>query len=165
MNDDTQQEPGGERLETVAQIEDAVDRLIERAQRRICVFDDTVSARFNSIRRHDALRRFLLAGRENRLRIVVHDAAPLVRDCPRLVFLLRDFGHLIAIHQTGPEARVARDPIYLGDWEHAVHRFHIEQPRGVATWGDPGPCEVLRSRFDEIWAASAPVPGATVLGL
>lgn len=165
MNDDTWREPGSERLETVAQIEDAVDRLIERARHRICVFDDRVSARFNSVRRHDALRRFLLADRDHRLRIVVHDATTLARDCPRLVLLLRDFGHLIAIHQTEPEARVARDPIVLGDREHAVHRFHIEQPRGVAIWGDPGRCETLRLRFDEIWAASAPVPGATVLGL
>lgn len=144
----------------------AIDRLVLAARRQICIFDrDLAGAGFNDPDRSEALRRFLLMGRDNRLRIVLHDTAALPRREPRLMNLLRQFSHAISIHETEREARSLYDGIMVADAVHYVHRFHFDHPRG--TWGldQPERAQALSRRFEEIWQASRPALAATTLGL
>lgn len=148
-----------------AEIDAALDRLFSRAQRRLCVFDRQLSRSFASAARSDLLRSFLLSNRNNRIRIVLHDASTLARDCPRLLGLLRQFSHAITIQETEAQAKGAHDPFVLGDDRDHLHRFHYDDARGLLALDDPQASLPLTQRFEELWAASTPAVFATTLGL
>jgi hypothetical protein len=152
-------------LEGNPEYEEAIDILLARPQRTLRIFDRQLSAGYNSIRRCELLRAFLLRSRANRLSIVVHDAGTLARDCPRLMSLLRQFSCAITIHETEAQAKRACDPIALADERDYLHRFHYDHARAVLALNDPQGANELLQRFDEIWEASAPAVSATTLGL
>lgn len=157
--------PGERKLEGNAAYEAALDELLANATHTVRIFDRRPTAAYNSPQRHDLLRRFLLARRANRVHIVLHETGNIVRDCPRLVLLLRQFSHGIAIHETLPAARRVYDPFAIGDEARFVHRFHYNDVRGAATIGDVAATHALIKRFDEIWQASAPAVSASKMGL
>lgn len=142
-----------------------LDQVIEHAQHELRVFDQRLEVSFNSPARYEALRHFLLASRRNRLRMVVHDAARMERACPRMMHLLRDFGHAVVLHETQPQAKGIYDPFVVADELHAVRRFHFDDLRGLFTMNDPIEAHTLVERFEQIWEASAPTASATTLGL
>jgi len=168
MKPDTpQQEPSPVQrpLDGVRDFEAAVDQVIGKATASLLVFDTTLSSAFNSPVRHDMLRTFLLASRRNALRIVVHDASHLDRNCPRLLMLLRQLGHAIHIHETHPVAKAIYDPFVVADDRHFARRFHFDETRGLFGQHDPIGARALIERFEEIWEASSPALSATTLGL
>ena len=99
--------PAYRRYETLAEYRAALDELVGLAQRTLWLFDITLEPRFGSRERVGQLRNFLRRHPENRLRIAVHDARPLARDCPRLIELQRQHGGAFAIHETTGTARSA----------------------------------------------------------
>ncbi len=157
--------PGERKLEGLVAYEAALDELIENAAQIVRIFDHSIGRNFNSPRRYDLLRRLLLAGRNRRVHIVLHDATNVMRDCPRLIMLLKHFSHGLAIHQTLPAARRVYDPFAVADDARFVHRFHHADVRGVATIGDVAATSLLIKRFDEIWEASALAVVPTTIGL
>ena len=157
--------PGERKLEGLAAYEEALDELIANATRTVRVFDRMLGKGFNSPRRYDLLRELLLASRTNRVYVVLHETANIVRDCPRLITLLKQFSHGLFIYQTLPAARRVYDPFAVADDTRFVHRFHHADVRGVATVGDVAATQLLMKRFDEIWQASAPAVSATTIGL
>ena len=144
---------------------DFVDKVIALAQQEIRVFDQQLEKTFNSPARHDALRDFLLANQRNRLRIVVHDASKIERDCPRMLDLLRAFNHAMTIHETRTEAKNVYDLFVIADEVHSVRRFHFNDLRGLYALDDPIEAHTLVERFEEIWEASAPALAPTTIGL
>jgi len=157
--------PGERKLEGIAAYDDALDELIANATHTVRIFDRRIGAAFNTQRRCDLLRRLLLAKRTNRVRIALHETANVVRDCPRLLLLLKQFSHGLAIYQTLPAARRVYDPFAIADEARFVHRFHYNDMRGAATVGDVAATQTLLKRFDEIWQASAPAVTASISGL
>ena len=157
--------PTHRRLEGSAEYDAAMDQLLTRPVQRLRLFDRQLGVAFNSNRRHDTLRAFLLARRSNRIQIVVHDSANLWRDCPRLINLLRSFAHAIEIHETEPQAKGVYDHFAIADDRDYLRRFHYEDSRGLLALDDPQGAQGLIQRFDEIWEASAPSTSATTLGL
>lgn len=120
---------------------------------------------FNSEARNDTLRHFLLANPANRLHLLAHDARPIVQHCPRLMLLLRQFGHSMHIYQTPPHLQHLSEPFAVADDSHYVRRFHFDDPRGILAQHDVEGARVLKSRFTEMWASSHPALSATTLGL
>lgn len=143
----------------------AIDQVIACALGQIRVFDRSLGRDFNTSLRFDALRDFLLAERTRRVRIVLHDASRLREECPRLVALLRQVGHALAIHRTLSAARGVYDPFCIADGSHYARRFHFDNPRGTLVFDDPEGSAELARRFDEIWEVSQPAISATTLGL
>jgi hypothetical protein len=157
--------PGERKLEGLAEYDAALDELIANAAHTVRIFDRNIGRNFNSPQRYELLGRFLLARRTNRVKLVLHETANIVRDCPRLVLLLKRYSHGIAIHQTLPAARRVYDPFAVADDTRFVHRFHHSDMRGTASIGDVAATSLLLKRFDEIWEASAPSVSATTIGL
>lgn len=157
--------PGERKLEGLVAYDEALDQLIANATQTVRIFDKNIGRNFNSPQRFELLRQFLLASRRNRVKIVLHDTGNVVRDCPRLMLLLKRFSHGLAIHQTLPAARRVYDPFAVADDTRFVHRFHYTDVRGVATVGDVAATSLLIKRFDEIWDAAAPAVSATTIGL
>lgn len=160
-----EQMPGERKLNGVTAYEEALDELIAQATHTVRIFDRRIGGAFNTQRRFDLLRRLLLAKRTNRVLIALHETANIVRDCPRLVVLKKQFSHGIAIHQTLPAARRVYDPFAVSDAARFVHRFHYDDMRGAATIGDVAATQTLLKRFDEIWQASTAAINAHTAGL
>jgi hypothetical protein len=163
VNDDIT--PRHTRLEGTVDLETALDTVIARATHRLCMFDRALDRRFDSARRHEMLRNFLAANRANRLQIVLHEVDNLVRDCPRLLSLMRSRSGAITIHQTLPDAQGVYDPFTVADERDYVHRFHYEGTRSVLALDDPHSARQFVERFEEILGASFSAVAANPLGL
>jgi hypothetical protein len=153
------------RFEGLREYEEVIDALIPQTQRFIRVFDRSLSRSWTSPQRHEALRQFLLASRQNRLLIVVHDAEPVERECPRMMDLVRQFSAAVRIHETLSPAKHVYDPFVVFDASHYVHRFHYKYLRAAQGTNDVIGAQQLLDRFAEIWDASAHAVTAGTSGL
>jgi hypothetical protein len=144
----------------------AIDELIDLAQHTLQVFDrDLVEGGWNRADRAERLARFLRRSRNARLSIIVHDTRHVETACPRLLALLKTYGHAMAIWRTGAEARHASDALVIADGRHHLHRYHVDQPRATLALEMPQATQPLAARFEEIWATGEPALGGSVLGL
>ena len=158
--------PREERLQSVAEQVAAIDLLIGLAREHIQVFDVDLSwGGWNTAARADALAQFMRAHRNARLDIIVHETRWIETSCPRLVTLLRRFGHVMTIYKTGSDARAAMDPLMIVDARHHLHRYHVQQPRATLIVGMTQATRPLLTRFEEIWATGEPGLTGTVLGI
>lgn len=148
-----------------AAYEAALDTILEKSRRTVRIFENSLGRDYNSPRRYELLRAFLLANPRNRLQIVAHDTQTIDRSCPRLINLLRMHAHAISIHETHQAAKAVYDPFAVVDDLHYVHRFHFEEMRGLLALDDPIGTHTFIERFEEIWEASSPAVSATTLGL
>lgn len=153
------------RFEGMLEYEALIDAHIPRTQRTIRIFDKSLSRAYNSTARFEALRHFLLAGRANRLMIVLHETELLERNCPRVVELLRQFSTAVKIHQTLKPARNVYDPFVIFDATHYLHRFHYDHLRAAQGSNDVIGAQQLLDRYAEIWEVSAPAIAANTTGL
>lgn len=158
-------QPSHQRIETRTGLETGIDQILPMARRRILVFARSLDQEWNQDVRFDALRHFCLESRRNQARILVHDPQPAYRKCPRLLGLLRQFSHVISIHETHHQAKGVYDPFVMADGRHYLHRFHFDQPQGVLALDDPIGAKPLVDRFEELWANAEPAISATTLGL
>lgn len=153
-------------LDGTADYISALDTLCGLAQHELYVFEkDFEDIGFNSEARYNTLRTFLLASPSHRLHLLAHDTRPLTQRCPRLMMLLRQFGHNMHIYQTPKHLLNLTDPFAVADERNYVRRFHFDDPRGILAQNDPTGARVLKSRFEEMWTASQPAVSPTTLGL
>ena len=153
------------RFEGMREFEELLDEMIAQTQSVIRVFDKSLSRTYNSPRRYEALRRFLLVSRSNRLMIVLHETDPLERLCPRVIELARDFSFAVKIRQTLRPARHVYDPFVIFDATNYLHRFHYDHLRAAQGMNDVIGTQQLLDRFAEIWEASAPAVSSDTTGL
>jgi hypothetical protein len=153
-------------LTTVSEQVAAIDRLVVLATNHIRVFDQDLSQTgWATASRIDAVAAFLRGVAGRRCDIIVHDTRYIESSCPRLLNLVRRYGHAMSIYRTGSDARVATDPLMIVDRRHYLHRFHYERPRSSLGIDDPEEAQLLSNRFDEIWATGETAVTGTVLGL
>ena len=166
MSENAAPESSYKQISGIAESNAAIDQVIASAKRTLRVFDFTLSNRgFNSPARADQLRAFFVAGRVHKLQIALHEPEHLVRECPRLLTLLRQFPMSIEIHRTLGQARTAMDPFVVADDHSVWHQLHFEQPRAIVALHSPADAVPITQRFDEIWDLSEPAVSATTLGL
>ena len=158
--------PREARLDTVTAQTAAIDELIGLAQHKLQVFDvDLSQTGWDTAARATNLTAFLRRAPAARFDLIVHDTRWMEQACPRLLNLLRRYSNAITVYATGPEARVAMDPLIIVDGRHFLHRFHIDQPRASLVIENPQLAGPLVTRFEEIWATGEPGVAGTVLGL
>jgi hypothetical protein len=158
--------PREDRLDTVAAQTTAIDELIGLAQHKLQVFDiDLSQTGWDTAARAANLAAFLRRAPAVRFDLILHDTRWMEQSCPRLLNLVRRYSPAITVYRTGPEARVAMDPLAIADGRHFLHRFHIDQPRASLVIENPQLTGPLATRFEEIWATGEPGLAGTVLGL
>ncbi len=144
----------------------ALNTVCGLAQRTLNIFDkDFADSGFGTEARYNVLRRFLLRSPHNRLQLLAHDTQHLVRYCPRMMILLREFSHSMAIHQTPAHLHQVTEPFAVADESHSVRRYHFDDTRGLLAQNDPESARILNARFQEMWSASHPGATPTTLGL
>src|SRR4029079_3483705 len=120
-------EPRLVELSTLAEQTEAIETLIGLARQHIRVFDQDLSQTgWGGAGRADVLAAFLRQVRGRRLDIIVHDSRYLESACPHLLGLLRHYGHALTIYQTGPEGKIATDPLLIVDVTHYMYRFAFQ---------------------------------------
>ncbi|ADE12515.1 DUF7931 domain-containing protein [Sideroxydans lithotrophicus] len=163
MSDDSLQHT---QFDGVADYVAALDTVCSSAQHTLNIFEQNYEdIGFNSEARFDILRHFLLASPINRLNLLVHDPQHLIRFCPRMMMLLRQFGHGMFIYQTPRNLQNITEPFAVADDAHYVRRFHFDDTRGLLAQNDPEGARLLNSRFHEMWTSSHPCASGTTLGL
>ena len=154
MSDDTLQHV---KLTGSADYIAALDTLCGLARHSLFIFEkDFDNIGFNSEARFETLRRFLLANPNNRLQLLAHDTRPMMQYCPRLMMLLRQFGHNMFIYQTPKNLEHLTEPFAVADESHYVRRFHFDDTRGILARNDGESARLLKARFIEMWDASHP---------
>ena len=154
-----------ERFESVREYDAMFDALIATAQQTIRIFDYALTPAFNSPARCERLARFLRPGGPTRLHIVLHTVDGAERTSPRLLALLQRFSHIAKARQTPRWANHVYDRFVVFDSLHYVHAFHHAHARFARGTNDIEGAQQLVERFEELWDASQPVFGASVLGL
>lgn len=150
----------------VADYISALDTVCTSAQHTLNIFEkDFSDIGFNSEVRYDALRHFLLLSTNNRLQLLAHDPQHLIRYCPRMMMLLREFSQSMAIYQTPPHMKIVTEPFAVADNAHFVRRYHFDDSRGLLAKNDPEGARELNSRFHEMWLSSHSGATPTRLGL
>jgi hypothetical protein len=159
-------DPQRVRLDNLSEIAEATDRLLALAQTSIDIFEANLSEiEWGSKQRVEHLRRFLLASRSNRLRIILQDVDVVPARKPRLMELLRLCSDRMEIRETGADAERLSDTFVLVDRQHYLHRFHADHARAEFGIAQPEPAQDLMLRFDELWQTSEPGVAPTALGL
>jgi hypothetical protein len=144
----------------------ALDTICASAQHTLNIFEnDYDGIGFNSEARYDVLHRFLLNSPINRLNLLVHDPQHLIRYCPRMMTLLRQFGNSMFIFQTPQSLQHISEPFAVADSSDYVRRYHFDDTRGLLARNDPEGARLLNSRFQEMWSSSHSCASGTKLGL
>lgn len=144
----------------------AIDAVLARAKAKLLYFDVTLKDRgFNSPARIAVLRSFLLAKRDNRIHIALHQPESLVHDCPRLVTLAQQFPATLKVHRTLGVAREANDPLLIADDAHFWHHLHHQHPRSVLCLEDAPATASLLERYEQIWELTEATSPGSALGL
>lgn len=133
----------------------AMDNICGLAKRNLIIFEmDFVNIGFNNEARFEQLRRLLLDNPNNRLQLLAHDTRPMSQHCPRLMRLLRQFGHNMFIYQTPKHLQHLTEPFAVADESDFVRRFHFDDTRGILGHNDGVNARLLKSRFTEMWETS-----------
>lgn len=155
-----------QRFEGEGDFQQALDRFLEQPGRELRLFDpDLKSLRLNSPARIAQLDKFLRGSRTRKIYIVVHHTDHLIRQCPRMLGLLKLFTHAIQINRTHEEIRNLQDAFLVLDAQHYLRRPVAEYFRGAIGLHDETEALAMRSRFQEIWSASYPGVSSTTVGL
>lgn len=154
-------------FDTFALYRDAVLELLERASHSIVLFDpDLAETGIESMRGIELLSGFCdRALRNDALRIAVHDAAFIKRDCPRLLNVVARYGHRMSVRVTTRQYHNWLQPYMVVDDLHVVTRFHHDQPRGKICHDAPEVAAPLLIRFEAMWEHTQPGPTGIPLGL
>lgn len=133
----------------------ACDEVLARADREIVIFDrDLVALRLEEKARLKALADFLQADSLRRIRVVLHDPAPVERDAPRLMGFVSRFSHVVEVRQSPDNLRHLADAHLFADDRHGVRRFHADHARSALILDDHAYIHPWLQRFEELWALS-----------
>jgi hypothetical protein len=153
-------------FETPAEFRDAFDALLAGTHRQLRVYDHDLSLlEIDHAPRHEALRALCVAGGGGRIELLLDDISHVARDHPRLMQLLRDFGHVIEIRQADPDAIRPDQAFALADRQGVLLRLDKATVHGTLHPADPGRSAALHQDFEGMWQRAPASVSATTLGL
>jgi hypothetical protein len=153
-------------FDTAAGYQAAFDTLLAAAGRQLCLYECTLDdLRLEDPARHAALRAFCNRGGGRRLDILLDETDTLRIRHPRLIGLLRDFGHVLAIRQADPDAARPDHGFIVADRRGVLKRFDKQSLRGSLDLDDPHSALLLHQEFDALWERAPVFVSATTLGL
>lgn len=153
-------------FDTPAGCRAAFDALLAGAHRLIRLYDrEPAPWALDDADRHAALRAFCVAGGGRRIECLFDDVGRLSRDCPRLMRLLRDFGHVLEIRQVEPDTPPPDAAFALADRSGVLLRADKAALHGTLHPDDPGRAVALHQTFEALWQRAAIRVSATPLGL
>lgn len=146
--------------------EEALDLVLQRAQREIMIFDRDLERLFlDRPSRIEQLRRLVLPLGKNRLRIVVRQGENLLTRHPRLARLLEEGSSHFLLRRVADDLVQLTDSIVIGDRHLALVRFHEDHARSRLIVDDEDAVFPYLNRCEEIWQESGTPISARPAGL
>lgn len=153
-------------FETPAEFRAAFDTLLAGTHRQLRLYDHDLSLlQPDHAPRHAALRALCVAGGGGRIELLLDDISRVARDHPRLMQLLRDFGHVLEIRQADPVAPRPAHAFVLADRHGVLLRADKVALGGALHADDPGTAAALHQDFVGMWQRAPASVSATTLGL
>jgi hypothetical protein len=153
-------------FETPAEFRAAFDALLANTPRQLRVYDHDLSLfEIDHQPRHASLRALCVAGGGRRIELLLDDISRVARDHPRLMQLLRDFGHVIEIRQADPDAPRPDQAFVLADRHGVLIRADKAAVHGTLHPDDPARAAPLHQGFESMWQRAPTGVSATTLGL
>ncbi|MCL5060587.1 MAG: hypothetical protein M1449_08850 [Candidatus Thermoplasmatota archaeon] len=153
-------------FETPAEFRTAFDALLGKTQRQLRLYDHDLSLLdIDHAPRHAALRALCVTGGGRRIELLLDDISLVARKHPRLMQLVRDFGHVLEIRQADPDAPRPDEAFVLADRHGVLLRADKAAVRGTLHLDDARDAVLLNQSFDGMWQRSPAGVSATTLGL
>ena len=153
-------------FETPAEFRAAFDTLLAGTHRQLRVYDhDLTLLDIDDAPRLAALRTLCVAAGGRRIELLLDDISRVARDHPRLMALVRDFGHVIEIRQADPGAPRPDQAFVLADRLGVLLRADKTAVHGTLHTDDPGNSVALHQSFEGMWQRAPATVSATTLGL
>ncbi len=153
-------------LLTSSECRAAFDALLAGTHRQLRLYDrDLELWELEAPARHAALRAFCVAGGGRRIECLLDEDRDLARMHPRLMRLLRDFGHVLEIRHADPLTPRPDEAFVLADSHGVLRRPDKAALRGSVHPDDPATASALQQRFTELWQRAPGRIAATPLGL
>lgn len=153
-------------FETPSEFRAAFDTLLAATHRQLRFYDHDLSLlEIDQPERLAALRAHCVAGGGRRIELLLDDISRVARDHPRLMLLLRDFGHVLEIRQADPDAPRPDEAFVLADRRGVLLRADKGVVHGTHHEDDPARATELNHRFEEMWQRAPAQVSATTLGL
>jgi hypothetical protein len=153
-------------FDTPSELRAAFDALLAGTRRQLRLYDhDLRWIHMDDAPRHTALRALCVAGGGRRIELLLDDISHVARDHPRLMQLLREFGHVIEIRQADPDAIRPDQAFALADRQGVLLRPDKATVRGTLHPADPGRVAALHQDFEGMWQRAPASVSATTLGL
>lgn len=164
--DNTTHAPDPAPFETPSECRAAFDTLLARAPRELRLYDRNLELwQLDAPPRHAALRALCVAGGGRRIECLLDDTHHIARLYPRLMQLVRDFGHVIALRQNDPDVPSPDQAFVIADREGVLLRADKASPQGTLHAHDSARATTLQQRFDAMWQRASLQVSATTLGL
>jgi len=106
-----------------------------------------------------------VAGGGRRIELLLDDISHVARNHPRLMQLVRDFGHVLEIRQADPDAPRPDQAFVLADRHGALIRADKTAVHGSLHLDDARDAVLLNQDFEGMWQRSQAHVSATTLGL
>lgn len=153
-------------FETPAELRAAFDALLASSHRALRLYDhDLHLYELDDAARHAALRAFCVAGGGRSIALLLDDTSRVARDHPRLMQLVRDFGHVLAIREADPAAPRPDTAFVIGDRHGVLRRADKSAVHGDYHPDDPARATPLLQEFEAMWQRAPMRVSATTLGL
>lgn len=153
-------------FETPTELRTAFDALLANTHRQLRLYDhDLHLYDLDDAARHAALRAFCVAGGGRSIELLLDDTGRVARDHPRLMQLVRDFGHVLVIRQADAAAPRPDAAFVIGDRHGVLLRADKSAVHGDFHPDDPARAAPLLQEFEAMWQRASLQVSATTLGL
>ena len=150
---------GEEHVRVISSLEEmraAVDIVAASAQRLMSIYTpDLEPELYDQNGFLDIVKRFVLARRFAKARVLLSDPTRLLRDNNRFIAMGRRLTSCIDIRPAAAAARQRACGYLIADDRAIVYRVHADRWDGVADLDNPPVARQYLDEFDEIWHASA----------
>ena len=153
-------------FETPSEFRSAFDALLASTHRQLRVYDHNLDLfEIDDAPRHASLRALCVAGGGRRIELLLDDISHVARSHPRLMQLVRDFGHVLEIRQADPDAPHPDEAFALADHSGVLLRADKAAVHGTLHLDDARDAVLLHQQFEGMWQRSPAGVSATTLGL
>ena len=140
-----------------------LEQALSQAKRNICWFDVDLSACDADRSSVVAALQHLLAGDPaSHIKLLLHHTSYLQQHCPRLIQLLRSYGHVFKVRTVAATHHSESQNWLLIDDNMLIRRYHHEHFRGEQTQ-EASVIGQYRQYFESMWeTASVASPGQSL---
>lgn len=144
-------------ISSLEEMRAAVDAVAAGAQRLMSIYTpDLEPDLYDQNSFLEIVKRFVLARRFAKVRVLLSDSGRLLRDNNRFIAMGRRLSSCIDIRPAIEPVKQRACGYLIGDDRAIVYRVHADRWDGVADLNNPPVARQYLDEFDEIWYASAP---------